>query len=493
MNCAVPHLRRLPTFLKPDPRRVLIRPFLPAVEPRAINPTDPSRALKIITRILSLTDGEVDVLLEDVFREFGDRHKEIAAIFGERFDHVKDYIPTDRPLSANRRLLIGSYFTSEYSFECAALFNPSIVPHPDQEGVATGALRVILSLRATGEGHISSITFRSGVVNAAGELEIDTPSRFVREPRYFPNASYDRDLFLRKLNELGLADDFNIRVVDTLGPQFSLADLRSVVEYHRRYQGSADAGEKMIMVARSNYEFAFAPDQSVSERIVFPFSPSQSNGIEDARFVRFVEEDGAVCYYATYTAYDGRTILPQLLETRDFLHFRVCTLNGPAVQNKGMALFPRRVNGLYCMLSRQDNENIRLMLSEDLHFWYESHVLIRPTEPWEFVQMGNCGSPIETDAGWLVLTHGVGAMRKYCIGAVLLDLKDPGRVLAKLKAPLIQSEAEEREGYVPNVVYTCGAIIHNGNLVVPYAVSDSASTVATVPVDAVIAAMAPAG
>jgi predicted GH43/DUF377 family glycosyl hydrolase len=483
-------LRRLNVFLKADPTRVLVRPFLPAVEPRAINPTDAPRALKIITRILSLSDAEVESLLAEVMAEFGDRHQAIRCIFLDRFAQVEVYLPTDRPLSESRRLLIGSYFTNEYSLECAALFNPSIVPHPDQGGVAPGDLRVILSLRATGEGHVSSITFRSGFVTAAGDLHIDPPSRFVAEPQYFPNTEYRRDLFQRKLAEMGLENEFSAHVLDALAERFTLEQLQAAVDVQTRYRpAAADTGRRMVLLARSNYEFAFAPEQPISERVVFPFSPSQSNGIEDARFVHFVEDDGTACYYATYTAYDGRVILPQLLETRDFQHFRICTLNGPAVQNKGMALFPRRVRGQYCMLSRQDNENIRVMFSDDLHFWFDSRVIVRPTEPWEFVQMGNCGSPIETEAGWLVLTHGVGAMRKYCIGAILLDRDDPTRVLARLREPLIKPEANEREGYVPNVVYTCGALLHNGMLVVPYAISDSATTVATVPMADLLAAM----
>ena len=484
-------LKRQPLFLRPDPRRVLIRPFFPAQEQRSLNPMDAPRALKILTRILSLTDAEVDALLDEVFRDFCGRHQEIETFFSERFRQVEMYLPIGRPLSENRRLLTGSYFTNEYSFECAALFNPSIVPHPDQTDVPDGSLRVILSLRATGEGHISSITFRSGIVDAEAGITIDSPSRFVREPKYFPNTSYNRELFLRKLEELGLADDFNLRVLEAVRENFTLEELRTAIEIHRRYHAPTDTAEKMLMVAKANYDFSFDPNQPVSERLVFPFSPTESNGIEDARFVRFTDPDNNVTYYATYTAYDGRTILPQLLETRDFLNFKVCTLNGPAVKNKGMALFPRRVNGLFCMLSRQDNENILIMVSDDLHFWYESKILLRPTEPWEFIQMGNCGSPLETSAGWLVLTHGVGAMRKYCIGAVLLDRDDPTRVIGRLKNPLIKPEAEEREGYVPNVVYSCGSLIHNGTLVIPYAISDSVSTVATVPVDAVIAAMVP--
>jgi len=484
-------LKRQPLYLRPDPRRVLIRPFFPALEQQALNPMDAPRALKILTRILSLTDAEVDALLDEVFRDFCGRHQEIETFFSERFRQVEMYLPIGRPLSQNRRLLTGSYFTNEYSFECAALFNPSIVPHPDQTAAPDGSLRVILSLRATGEGHISSITFRSGMIDADGGVVIDPPSRFVREPKYFPNTSYNRELFLRKLEELELTDEFNLRVLEAVRESFTLEELRTAIEIRRRYHAHPDTAQKMLMVAKSNYEFSFDPNQPVSERLVFPFSPTESNGIEDARFVRFTDSDNSVIYYATYTAYDGRTILPQLLETRDFLNFKVCTLNGPAVRNKGMALFPRRVNGLYCMVSRQDGENVRIMYSDDLHFWYESQILLRPTEPWEFIQMGNCGSPIETPAGWLLLTHGVGAMRKYCIGAVLLDRDDPSRVIGRLKEPLIKPEPEEREGYVPNVVYSCGAIIHNGTLVIPYAISDSVSTVATVPVDAVIAAMTP--
>ncbi|MFZ0710006.1 MAG: glycoside hydrolase family 130 protein, partial [Terrimicrobiaceae bacterium] len=381
---------------------------------------------------------------------------------------------------------------SEYSLESAALFNPSIVPSPDQSNIAEGCVRIILSLRATGEGHISSITFRSGTVDQDGEIHLDSASRYVTEPRPIPSAAYDRRLFLRKLTELSLNTEFAREVLDSLGESFTLDHLRSAVASLKRLHPDPEApvvGAKMILLARSNYEIAFGPEQPVSERIIFPFSPSQSNGIEDARFVLFQDGDGPPIYYATYTAYDGRTVLPQLLETQDFLHFKVCTLNGPAVQNKGMAMFPRKIHGQYCMLSRQDNENIHVMFSEHAHFWYDSQIILRPSEPWEFVQLGNCGSPIETEAGWLVLTHGVGAMRKYCIGAILLDLDDPGRVIGRLHEPLIKPESHEREGYVPNVVYTCGGLIHRGTLIVPYAVSDSATSFAIVALDELIGAM----
>ncbi len=476
-----PIVHRQSLILKPDPTRVLVRPFLIASE---------SRALKIVSRVLTLREEEVEVLLADVLREFGDRHLEIRRVFLARFDLVRSYLPTDRPLSDSRRLLIGSYFTNEYSFESAALFNPSIVEHPDQSDAPEGVKRFILSLRATGEGHISSITFRSGSIFSDGRVELDTPDRCVTEPKLIPSAEYERELFLRKLLELGVDGTFCRSVLDALGEKFTLGELTTVVKMRQRHQTDfAAAGQRMILLAQSNYEIEFEPQQSISQRTIFPISPSESNGIEDARFVRFRDDDGTQTYYATYTAYDGRIVLPQLLETKDFLSFKICTLNGPAVQNKGMALFPRKINGLYVMLSRQDGENILLMYSDDLHFWYEAQVIMKPSEPWEFVQLGNCGSPIETEAGWLVLTHGVGPMRKYCIGAVLLDRDDPSRLIGRLKEPLIKPEENEREGYVPNVVYTCGAMVHDGLLILPYAVSDSASAFATVPLAEVLGAM----
>jgi predicted GH43/DUF377 family glycosyl hydrolase len=483
---AIP-IRRLPLSIKPDPTRVLVRPFTPSGDSG-----NAARALKILSRVLSLDDAEVAAVLAEVIQDFEGRHLEIRRILLAHFARVRDYLPTDRELSEDRKLLIGAYFTNEYSLESAALFNPSIVPHPDQSDLPEGALRVILSLRATGEGHISSITFRSGLVQADGEIVIDPPSRYVTEPRPVPSAEFERALFSRKLAELGLDNEFSRRVMASLGGRFTLDQLRAAATAIRRTHPAPDSGaiaDRMLLLAQSNYEVAFDPSQNVSERIIFPFSPSQSNGIEDARFVRFVEEDGTATYYATYTAYDGRVILPQLLETRDFLHFKICTLNGPAIQNKGMALFPRRINGCYGMLSRQDSENIHIMFSDHLHFWFESKVILRPAEAWEFVQLGNCGSPIETEAGWLVLTHGVGPMRKYCISAILLDRDDPSKVIGRLREPLIKPSPEEREGYVPNVVYTCGALVHRDQLVVPYAMSDSATVFATLPLDSLLNAM----
>jgi predicted GH43/DUF377 family glycosyl hydrolase len=411
-----------------------------------------------------------------------------------RFDQVRKYLITNLPLAENRRMLIGAYFTQEYALESAALFNPSMVWHADQSGMPEGSRRFLLSLRATGEGHISSITFRSGTIDSENRIRMDEPTRFVTAPEQVPNTLFDKNLFFRKLLELGVDGPFVGKVLGTLNDQFTLEELqravgRAVHQSRPRHHENEPAVQGMLTLAKSNYEISYSPEQSISERVIFPSSPTEANGIEDARFVQFRDDDGSVKYYATYTAFDGKVILPQILVTDDFLHFSVSTLNGPEVRNKGFALFPRKVNGLYAMLSRQDNENIYLMYSDMLHFWYTKELIAKPTYSWEFVQLGNCGSPLETEAGWLVLTHGVGPMRKYAMGAFLLDIDDPSRVIGRLECPLLEPDANEREGYVPNVVYSCGAVIHNRQLIIPYAMSDYASTFATVSLDDVLGAM----
>jgi predicted GH43/DUF377 family glycosyl hydrolase len=479
-------IRRSSVIIQPDLRRVLLRPFTPG---------DSQRVTRIIERIMALTDEQVDVLLQEVTAEFSERHQHIRNIFLERFVQVREMVPAENELSNQRRMLIGSYFLAEYSLEAAALFNPSIVPHPDQTDLPPGALRFILSLRATGEGHISSITFRTGIIHSDHRIEVCKPTGFLTEPRQIPNAIYEKGLFGRKLVELGLTGEFTQRVMNKIGESFTLEDLRVSLrtEQFRLPDGMGpedqNAAQGIWMLARSNYEVQFQPDQELSERILFPATPSQRNGIEDARFVRFHNEDGTHRYYATFTAYDGRVVVPELVETSNFLLFRFITLNGPAAQNKGMALFPRKINGLYAMLSRQDNENIYLMFSDNVHFWNKRQVLLKPEFPWELVQMGNCGSPIETDAGWLVLSHGVGPMRKYCIGAFLLDRDDPSKVIGRLSEPLLKPSENEREGYVPNVVYTCGALVHQDELIIPFGLADHSTGFATVPVQEVLSAM----
>ena len=412
------------------------------------------------------------------------RHERLHDIFAERFEQIRNLLPTDQELSEPRRLLLGSYFTNEYSLESTALFNPGIFPAPDQTGLQPGERRVILSLRATGEGHISSITFRCGVLDRDADLRLEPVSRYVQQPRPHPAARYDLATFRRKLQELGVEFEAVGHATQGLPPGFLMSDL--VNRVRRIRSGAYDPGvkraaERALLLAQSNYTVVFPDGLDISEKILFPHSQGELNGIEDARFVPFREDDGSTTYMATYTAYDGSVVLPQMVHTRDFREFSVCTLNGPAIRNKGLALFPKKIHGQYAMLGRQDGENIHLMFSDHLHFWYESQVLIRPKQPWEFVQLGNCGSPIETEAGWLVITHGVGPMRKYCLGAVLLDLHDPTRVIGRLREPLLRPAPDEREGYVPNVVYSCGAMIHGPHLVLPYARSDTSSRIAIVP------------
>jgi predicted GH43/DUF377 family glycosyl hydrolase len=483
-NSPTLHATRIGPTLVPDNSRVLMRPFRPTTE-------EISR--RLVGQVMSLSETEVARVLGGVLAEFENRHVAVEPYFLNRFNKIRYLMADKRKLSVKRQALLGAYFTHEYSPESAALFNPSIVPHPDQKGVEKGALRFILSLRATGEGHISSITFREGMVSAQHRVTLTPPVDFSTEPERVPNVSYEKPLFARKLQELGVQSKFCRTVLEQLGDSFTMKELRRVLIDQQKENPSDPAAGRaargILLLAESNYEVCFAEDQPVSQRVIFPSTPSQSNGIEDARFVRFTNDDGTITYYATYTAYDGKIILPQLLETPDFIHFKFITLNGPAVQNKGMALFPRKVNGHYAMISRQDDENILIMFSDNLHFWSDPQVLLRPAQPWEFIKIGNCGSPIETEAGWVVLSHGVGAMRKYCIGAFLLDLNDPTRVIGRLREPLLSPNEDEREGYVPNVVYTCGALLHGEELIIPYAMSDSATSFSSVPLDKLLAAM----
>ncbi len=471
--------------LRPNCARVLIRPFIPG---------DPARIVNIIGRAMALSEAEIEEQLIAVTEDFGTRHLNLRTFWRRHFDCVKRHVFSGRPLSEARQLYIGALFSGEYSLEAAALFNPSIVPHPDQSGLADGDLRFILSLRATGEGHISSIEFRTGMISADGGIAIDEPSRFVTAPVQNPNPTFRKKVFLHKLMEMGFESDWSSAVMGKLGDNFTLSELEDAMR--RAAPGSGPVprevqrtSECVRWLAESNYQIHFDPSVAVSERIIFPTSSNESNGMEDARFVRFVEDDGTVLYYATYTAYNGRAILPQLLETTDFLGFRAVTLNGKAVQNKGMAFFPRRIDGRYAMISRQDDENLFLMFSDNPHFWSDPQLLRRPSLAWEAIKIGNCGSPIETSAGWLVITHGVGPMRKYSIGALLLDLHDPSIVLAELSEPLLQAVGAEREGYVPNVVYTCGALLHQDRLILPYGISDTATTIVSLEIDQLLAAL----
>ena len=467
--------------LRPDPTRVLFRPF----------ELGNTRTLKIIARVGSMTDAEAEQKLDEVIREFGGRHYKLERFLLQRFEQIRPQLLTDEPLSEDRKLLLGAYFTMEYSLESAALFNPSMIWHPDQTNVPPGYKRFILSLRATGEGHVSSISFRMGYIDEAGKIILRTPSRFVTSPDMVPNHRFNRAMFERKLYELRLENSIQEKMMLGLSDEFSLAELEAQIKrvvaqfrYNAEYETIASG---LLALAKSNYEIHFEEDQSLDERCIFPTSPNETNGIEDARFVQFTDDNGEVTYYATYTAYNGKVTFPQLLATKDFTHFSVSTLNGAEVSNKGMALFPRKINGKYAMISRQDGENIYIMFSDDLYFWQTKELILKPTYHWEYVQLGNCGSPIETEAGWLVLSHGVGPMRKYAIGAFLLDLNDPCKVIGRTTEPILSPDENEREGYVPNVVYSCGGLINNGELIIPYAMADYASSFATVNVAELLA------
>ncbi len=418
-------LNRQILHLRPDPARVVVRPFKPATEPRDLNPTDKTRANHIVGRVLRLEAGAAARQLSEVLENFEGRHRNLLETFETRAAEMEEALEPHAVLNKTQRCLIGAYFLHEYSFEASALFNPSIVRHPDQSGAPENGCRFILSLRAVGEGHISSLTFRSGSVGADGSVTIDPTARLASIPKIESRTSRSN-------------------------------------------------GDEV--------ELTFRSDDDLSERVIFPVTDAQANGIEDARFVQFTDDERTT-FYATYTAYSGRAIRSELLQTTDFRSFRMTPLAGPAARNKGMALFPRKIDGRYAMIARQDNENLYLTYSDDLYTWDGGHSILQPEYPWEFVQIGSCGSPIELDDCWLLLTHGVGPVRKYSIGAVLLDKKDPSKVLARCREPLVRPEPAEREGYVPNVVYTCGAMRHGDQIILPYAVSDTFSKFATIKIE----------
>lgn len=469
------NVTRLPVRLAADPRRVIARSFIPGLAPRI-------RA--VIERVRALPDAEVTSMLEALVIDYRKRHKDIRGIFRTHYAAAIAFASEMPDPNEDRRLLLGAYFTLEYSLESVALFNPSMVLHPDQNGVPRNSVRFIMTLRACGEGHISSIEFRTGTIDVEHRVAIDPPTRFAITARPVDDALYDKDSYLLKLVEMQAHSPLAEPILARLDDRFTISDLKYAIARSRPKEGVThfkELADNMLWLAHSNYELEFSPDAALSERVIFPVSESESRGIEDARFVRFTYPDGRVTYYATYTAYNGFRVLPQLIETTDFRHFKMNTLNGRCVQNKGMALFPRKVGEHFLMASRLDGENIYLLRSDNVHFWNDSTLVRAPKYPWEFVQLGNCGSPIETDEGWILLTHGVGPMRQYWIGALLLDSEDPSRVIGELSEPMLVPNADERDGYVPNVVYSCGPMLHGETLIIPYAVSDSHTSIATIP------------
>ncbi len=470
------NITRLPLRLPADSKRVITLPFTPGGAPRV-------RA--IVERVGELPDATVSSMVAALVADYERRHRDIRKVFLQSYATAVA-LSGERPdVSDERRLLLGAYFTSEYSLESVALFNPSMVEHPDQTDLPQGATRFVMSLRACGEGHISSIEFRTGIVDAEQRVRVDAPTGFATTARPVDDALYDKESYCLKLGEMNAHNRHAVPILALLPDNFTTRDLVNAIEACRPAESIThftEQADNMLWLAHSNYQLEFPPDVPISERVVFPVSESESRGIEDARFVRFTDPDGRTAYYATYTAYNGFRALPQLIETTDFRRFKIATLNGRCVENKGMALFPRKVGGAFMMAARFDGENIYLLTSDNIHFWNESKLIYAPKHPWELVQVGNCGSPIETDEGWILLTHGVGPMRQYWMGALLLDLDDPSRVIGELSEPMLVPNEDERDGYVPNVVYSCGALRHGDHLVIPYAVSDSQTSFARVPV-----------
>ena len=477
-------VNRLPIRLVSEDRRVITRPFGMSYS---------SSVPRVFCYVAALPEDELERRLGEVLDRFRSRHENIEQVFEENCQTAARAHGCAHSLGRSGRLLVGSYLTMEYSIESAALFNPSIVPHPDQEGLRNGGERFIMSLRATGEGHVSSVVFRTGVINGKGHFRMDPPALFSAPAKLSPDQHYLKWLFQRTLREMGV----NMRTVDLvlhdLPDQFDYAQLDSAV---RRARGadmdpplSVDALDSVLWLGRSNYRLQLPDDADLSDIIIFPENENEARGIEDVRLVRFADEDGVTTYYGTYTASNGHRILPMLLETRDFTTIDVHTMNGACARNKGMALFPRRINGHYVMCSRIDGKNLFIMYSDYVHFWESAQLLAEPKYRWELMLIGNGGSPIETPEGWLLLTHGVGPMRRYCIGAMLLDLDNPLKIIGRLPEPLLEPTEAEREGYVPNVLYSCGAMVHAGQLYLPYAMSDRATSVATVDIEELLGAL----
>ena len=482
---------RSPQRLAADPSRVITRLFVPGQEGFELQD---SRAGAVVRRILALDEDEVRESLDDVVTRFDGRHRDLAGTFCRHAREIADRLDPATKLSETRMSLLGATFTSEYAIEGAALCNPSIVAHPDQSAIPTGSLRFVMSVRGIGEGHLSSIGFRTGIVDAAGRATVDEAAAFATVGTVVPTL-LDAVVFRSELARLRNAGEAADYVLDALGERFTRADLDErldKLQTNRRTRGHAAKTMALIRtIAMRSYGVEFSDDTGLSEHVLWPATDAEAAGMEDARFVRFVDDDNSVRFLATYTAYSGSHISQQLLETKDFRSFTSVPLVGPAAANKGLALFPRRIHGRFAAMSRSDRESNTIAFSDHLEVWPSAQPCQQPVEAWEALQLGNCGPPIETDAGWLVLTHGVGPMRTYCIGAILLDLDDPTRIRGRLRRPLLSPALDDRDGYVPNVVYSCGALVHADTLVMPYGIADAAIGVATVPLAELLDAMTP--
>jgi predicted GH43/DUF377 family glycosyl hydrolase len=475
-----PLVTRLPLRLTPDSSRVITRFF---------NPGDLKRSREIVERVLIFPEHDIEERLAELEQTFGPNHPDLHEVFAENFQHIQAAIPVDSRLSQAQQLLIGACFTMEYAIESVALFNPSIVPALVQQGVPPGGIRFLMSLRAIGEGHLSSIVFRTGTIDAAGDVQLDVAGTYSQTLKATLPDRFRKSIYRRNLAALGVSETQFQPILNQLGDDFTRDQLSLAIDAERQGRESSgfmeSTADTLISLTRVNYQLhlSHAPVGAQAEIVIFPFSDIERHGIEDLRLVRFAEDDGAVIDYGTFTAFNGERVFPQLLEFRGECTINISLITGECAKNKGMALFPRRIRGKYAMISRIDNENLYYMESDDILVWDQARVIEAPKFLWQVMQIGNCGSPIETEAGWLLLTHGVGPMRRYCIGATLLDLDDPCRVIGQTREPLIMPTDEERTGYVPNVVYSCGALLHNRMLIVPYALSDLSTSMARVDID----------
>lgn len=470
---------RSKTVLKADPKRVIL-----LFNSLGIGTyTTKNRAEDLVQRVLKLTEAEIEIMYRDLLREFNHRHKDLSSAFLKFYGHIVDLVPTNLQLSKEKKLLLGAHFAKEYSIQSAALFNPSIVPHPNQENLGEGEKRFIISLRSVGEGHISSIEFREGIISIDGEVTLDDITPFATHSDKDHSISYNKDQL--KLRAATISN-FDTSIFEALPSDFTYLDYKAALEAKVFNEYDADTHRLLFDFIDTNYNLVADTESPLSERVIFPSAKGESMGMEDVRFVEFKHENGQKEFIGTYTAYDGHKITPQLILTEDFIHFKIRTMYGKAVSDKGFALFPEKINGKFVMTARQGGEDLTIMESDDLYYWNEFKVIMTPQFTWGLVQQGNCGSPLKTEQGWLLLTHAVGPLRKYVISAVLLDLEQPEKIIGKLNFPLISPNEEEREGYVPNVVYSCGAMMHNDHLIIPYAMSDSASSFATVSVSEIL-------
>jgi len=464
----------------PDSARTILRFFSPGDK----------RVKEILKMVAEMSQNETEAFVNIVLGKFAIRHRNVTKTLQKHFERIKHLIPKlkldSKKISAQKKLLIGSYFTMEYSVESAAFFNPSIVEAPDQYGLIEGKKRIILSFRAIGEGHISSIVFRTGLIDSECNFEFLPVGDRIQEASIIKHHTYDKKEFSGKLKEMNVSRDLSTLVLKNLGSEFHYPDLRKLVETISQQNQLTPKNQihlkEIKWLADAHYEIHFSLDTDITERVIFPVSESERNGIEDARFVKFTD-NGTSTYFATYTAYDGHSIIPKLLVTKDFYNFKIRPIHGEGAQDKNLALFPKKINGKYAMLSRIDGINHYITFSDQLTIWENPIKIQSPKYPWEFVKIGNCGSPLETEEGWLVITHGVGPLRTYCLGASLFDINDPTKELGRLSEPLLIPKAEEMEGYVPNVVYSCGSIICHDQVVIPYGMSDYGSGIFTVPLD----------